>query len=118
MLRSICDVGVIGLFLVVMCLGSAQAGMIHEYQLKNGLTLIVKEDHRAPVIFSSVWYKVGGSYEHDGITGVSHVLEHMMFRGTKNYPAGALEKIISNLGGEQNAMTSNDYTFIFSTLDC
>ncbi|HAJ91047.1 MAG TPA: peptidase M16, partial [Gammaproteobacteria bacterium] len=55
------------------------AGAVTEYQLENGLKLVVKEDHRAPVVISQVWYKVGASYEHDGITGVSHVLEHMMF---------------------------------------
>ena len=54
------------------------AGPVHEYYLDNGLKLVVKEDHRAPVVVSQVWYRVGASYEHDGITGVSHVLEHMM----------------------------------------
>ena len=92
------------------------AGNVHEYRLKNGLKLIVKEDHRAPVVLSSVWYKVGGSYEHDGLTGISHALEHMMFRGTKKYPAGQLEKIISKNGGEQNAATSNDQTFYYQRL--
>lgn len=86
---------------------------IQEFQLKNGLKVIIKEDHRAPVALFSVWYKVGGSYEHDGLTGVSHVLEHMMFRGTPKYPAGKLEKIISEIGGEQNAMTENDQTVYY-----
>ena len=56
------------------------AGDIHEFELDNGLKLLVKEDHRAPVVVSQVWYRVGASYEHDGITGISHALEHMMFR--------------------------------------
>jgi len=61
------------------------AGPVHEFYLDNGLKLVVKEDHRAPVVVSQVWYRVGASYEHDGITGVSHVLEHMMFKGTDKY---------------------------------
>ncbi len=89
------------------------ANNVHQYQLPNGLTLIVKEDHRAPVVFSSVWYKVGGSYEQNGTTGISHVLEHMMFRGTKKYPAGMLERLVSEYGGQQNAMTTNDQTVYF-----
>lgn len=92
------------------------ASDIEQYRLKNGLTLLVEEDHRAPVVFTSVWYKVGGSYEHDGITGVSHVLEHMMFRGTKKYPAGALEQLIAENGGQQNAMTGNDQTMYYQRL--
>lgn len=83
---------------------------VHEYQLKNGLRLIVKEDHRAPVVISEIWYKVGGGYETDGTTGISHALEHMMFRGSKNYPGGQFVKIISENGGQQNASTSDDYT--------
>lgn len=55
----------------------------YEYTLKNGLKLIVREDHRAPVAITEVWYKVGSSYEPEGITGISHALEHMMFRGSR-----------------------------------
>lgn len=82
----------------------------HEYQLKNGLKLIVREDHRAPIVLSSIWYRVGGSYEHDGITGISHMLEHMMFKGTKTYGPGVLIKSVTENGGQQNAMTSSDFT--------
>ncbi len=60
----------------------ARAENVHEYHLKNGLTLLVKEDHRSPIVISEIWYKVGSSYEPNGITGISHALEHMMFRGT------------------------------------
>lgn len=83
---------------------------ISEFSLPNGLKLIVKEDHRAPVVISEVWYKVGSSYESCGLTGISHVLEHMMFRGTKKYGAGKLKEIIVEHGGDINAATSNDYT--------
>ena len=90
---------------------------VHEYTLDNGLKLIVKEDHRAPVVVSQVWYKVGSSYEHDGITGVSHALEHMMFKGTKKHGPGEFSRIISDNGGDENAFTSQDYTAYFQTLE-
>ncbi len=103
--------------LALLCLPLiALANNVTQYRLNNGLTLIVKEDHRAPVVFTSVWYKVGGSYEHNGITGISHVLEHMMFRGTQKYPAGTLEKLMAQNGGQQNAMTANDQTMYYQQL--
>lgn len=83
---------------------------VHEYHLKNGLSLLVKEDHRAPVVISEIWYKVGASYEPNGITGISHALEHMMFRGTQHYGPGLLEKMVSAKGGQQNAFTDSDFT--------
>lgn len=83
---------------------------VHEYHLKNGLTVLVEEDHRAPIVISEIWYKVGSSYEPNGITGISHALEHMMFRGTKKFGPGVLEKIVSEKGGEQNAFTDSDFT--------
>lgn len=88
-----------------------------EYLLDNGLKLIVKEDHRAPVVVSQVWYKVGGSYEHSGITGISHALEHMMFKGTKKHPPGAFSRIIAEHGGRENAFTGRDYTAYFQQLE-
>lgn len=83
---------------------------VQEYHLKNGLRLLVKEDRRAPVVISEIWYKVGGSYESKGITGISHALEHMMFRGTKQYGPGVLEQMVAANGGQQNAFTDNDFT--------
>ncbi|HHZ87800.1 MAG TPA: insulinase family protein, partial [Chromatiaceae bacterium] len=69
---------------LILFASSTAAGPVHEYHLQNGLKLIVKEDHRSPVVVSQIWYKVGSSYEVDGNTGLAHVLEHMMFKGTKN----------------------------------
>ncbi len=89
----------------------------HEFTLDNGLKLIVKEDRRAPVVVSQVWYKVGSSYEHNGITGVSHVLEHMMFKGTDNYAPGEFSRIIAANGGRENAFTGRDYTAYFQQLE-
>jgi len=90
---------------------------VTEKTLANGLKVIVKEDHRAPVVVSQVWYRVGSSYEHDGITGVSHVLEHMMFKGTKKYAPGEFSKIIAENGGRENAFTGRDYTAYFQQLE-
>jgi zinc protease len=89
---------------------------VHSYELKNGMKVIVKEDHRSPVAISMVWYGVGSSYEHGGITGISHVLEHMMFKGTKRHPAGDFSAIIADNGGEENAFTSDDYTAYYQYL--
>lgn len=103
--------------MVFCCHAVVAAGPVHEYQLDNGLKLIVKEDHRAPVLVSQVWYKIGASYEVDGLTGISHVLEHMMFKGTKKHPAGEFSRIISENGGVENAFTSKDYTAYFQRLE-
>ena len=96
---------------------SVMAGETHEFTLDNRLRLIVKEDHRAPVVVSQVWYKVGSSYEQEGKTGLSHMLEHMMFKGTEKYPAGEFSHIMDLNGASQNAFTSYDYTAYFQTLE-
>ena len=109
--------GMLALILGLGITGANAANAVHEYKLDNGLKLIVKEDHRAPVMVSQVWYKVGSSYEHDGITGISHVLEHMMFKGTKSHPNGEFSEIIAENGGSENAFTSQDYTAYFQTME-
>ena len=86
---------VLFVLLAFCCRPLLAAGSVHEYELGNGLKLIVKEDHRAPVVISQVWYGVGASYEHGGITGVSHVLEHMMFKGTDRHGPGEFSRIIA-----------------------
>ena len=107
----------LSIFLLLGSQMALAAGAVTEYQLENGLKLVVKEDHRAPVVVSQVWYKVGASYEHDGITGVSHVLEHMMFKGTDAHPPGEFSRIIAENGGSENAFTSKDYTAYFQRLE-
>ena len=92
------------------CLSAQAASLTHEYKLDNGLKLIVQEDHRAHVAVVQVWYRVGSSYEHDGITGVSHALEHMMFKGTERFGPGQFSATVAAHGGRQNAFTSSDYT--------
>jgi len=88
-----------------------------ETVLDNGMHVIVREDHRAPVVVSQVWYKVGSSYEYDGITGLSHMLEHMMFKGTPKHPPGEFSRIIAENGGRENAFTGTDYTAYFQQLE-
>lgn len=90
-----------------------KAQLTHEYVLDNGVQLIVQEDHRAPVAVVQVWYRVGAVDEYDGITGVSHALEHMMFKGTKSRGPGEFSRIVSTNGGQENAFTSYDYTAYF-----
>ncbi|MHB1291794.1 MAG: M16 family metallopeptidase [Sulfuricella sp.] len=89
---------------------------VHEYKLANGMKVIVKEDHRAPVVVSQVWYRAGSMDEFNGTTGVAHVLEHMMFKGTKAVPAGEFSKQIAVAGGRENAFTSRDHTAYFQQL--
>ncbi len=90
---------------------------VTEYQLDNGMHVVVKEDHRAPVVVHQVWYRVGGNYEQPGKTGLSHMLEHMMFKGTKHLKPGEFSKIVSKLGGQENAFTSADFTAYYQVVD-
>jgi zinc protease len=83
---------------------------IEEYTMQNGLKVILIEDNRSPVIVSSIWYRVGSSYEYSGVSGISHVLEHMMFKGTTNTSPGEFSKIIKEAGGSENAFTGRDFT--------
>lgn len=96
--------------------GAAQAE-VFERTLANGLKVVVKEDHRAPVVVQQIWYKAGSMDESTGTTGVAHVLEHMMFKGTKAVPQGEFSKLIAAAGGRENAFTSTDYTAYFQQLD-
>jgi zinc protease len=108
-----------GFFLImsmVVTMSINASNLVNEYTLPNGLKLIVKQDHRAPVVTAQIWYKVGSSYEPGGLTGISHLLEHMMFRGTHNYGPNKLKQIITNNGGEINAGTSYDYTMYYETV--
>jgi zinc protease len=83
-------------------------------RLANGLQVIVVEDHAAPVVHTSVWYRFGSLYETPGKTGLAHALEHMMFRGTPSLSAGGLDDVIARLGAQMNGETQYDYTsFLF-----
>lgn len=80
------------------------------------MELLVRQDKRSPVVLAQIWYRVGSSYEHEGITGISHVLEHMMFKGTKRHPGRSFMETVNRLGGKQNAYTGRDYTAYYQLL--
>ena len=89
---------------------------IREHQLENGLKILLKEIHTAPIVSHWVWYRVGSRYETPGLTGISHWVEHMQFKGTPSFPAGVLDKAISRDGGMWNAFTHLDWTTFFETM--
>jgi zinc protease len=89
----------------------------HEFQLRNGLKLIVREDHRAPTVAHMVWYRAGSMDEINGRTGVAHVLEHMMFKGTDKVKSGEFSRLVAAVGGRENAFTSRDYTAYFQQVE-
>ncbi len=88
----------------------AHAEVAQQFTLSNGMTLIVKPDHRAPTAVHMLWVRVGSMDEVDGSSGVAHVLEHMMFKGTPTVKAGDFSRRVAALGGRENAFTSKDYT--------
>jgi len=102
-------------WLLILAAGSAQAALT-DVTLDNGLRVIVHEDHRAPVMVSQVWYRAGSIDEFNGTTGVAHVLEHMMFKGTRDIPPGEFSKRIAAAGGRENAFTSRDHTAYFQQM--
>ena len=107
------------LFCIALLLAGFQVAAqaeVFERTLANGLKVIVQEDHRAPVIVQQIWYKAGSMDEPTGVTGVAHVLEHLMFKGTHTVPAGEFSKRIAAAGGRENAFTSYDYTAYFQQL--
>tara|TARA_B100001142_G_C14316977_1_gene648839 strand:+ start:132 stop:1493 length:1362 start_codon:yes stop_codon:yes gene_type:complete len=91
--------------------------IVHKHSLDNGLKIFVKEDDRAPIVVSQVWYRAGSLDEVNGKTGVAHLLEHMMFKGTKTTKPGEFSKIIAAAGGRENAFTGADYTCYFQQLE-
>lgn len=88
----------------------------HVTVLDNGLRVILREIHNAPVISSWLAYKIGSRNERSGQTGISHWVEHMLFKGTEQFPAGVLDREIDRAGGQWNASTSMDYTMYYETL--
>ena len=110
-------------FYLMLCCPSAwaatDAGLAntHEFQLSNGLKLIVREDHRAPTVAHMVWYRAGSMDEVNGKTGVAHVLEHMMFKGTDKVKSGEFSRLVAAVGGRENAFTSRDYTAYFQQVE-
>jgi zinc protease len=101
-----------------LCLwaGPSDAAEPHEYLLSNGMKVLLVEVPKAPVATVQVWYKVGSRNEVMGRAGLSHMLEHMMFKGTAKYPKGSFSRIIRKNGGVDNAFTSQDFTAYFENL--
>ena len=105
---------------VLLACSALALGACHrtqEHTLANGLKVIVHRDTRAPVVVSQLWYKVGSVDELSDETGISHALEHMMFKGTKRYPAGRFARIIAENGGTENAFTAQDYTVFYEEIE-
>jgi zinc protease len=98
-----------------VCAAQADNG-IHVSTLANGLTLVVKPDRRAPTAVHMLWVRVGSMDEVDGHSGLAHVLEHMLFKGTPTVPAGEFSRRVAALGGRENAFTSRDYTGYFQQI--
>lgn len=94
----------------------AAAAPQYDYTLDNGMRVIVKPDHRAPVVVSMIWYRVGSMDEWTGYTGLAHVLEHMMFKGTSDVPAGEFSRRVAAAGGKDNASTGLDATVYYQML--
>ena len=94
----------------------AESADVEQTTLDNGLKVLVIPDRRAPVVTHQIWYKVGSTDEPGGITGIAHMFEHMMFKGTENLGPGEFSEIIARLGGEENAFTGRDFTAYFQTL--
>src|SRR3989338_8226813 len=107
---------VFALLLLPLAFAVAADDHIHEFKLANGLKVVVQEDHRAQVMVSQVWYRAGSMDEFNGTSGVAHVLEHMMFKGTETVPPGEFSKRIAAAGGRENAFTSRDYTAYFQQM--
>ena len=104
------------LFALIAAVAATAAGAqsaAQEHKLANGLRVIVKEDHRAPTVVHMVWYGAGSMDEVSGTSGVAHVLEHMMFKGTKTVKSGVFSRRIAAAGGRENAFTNRDYTAYF-----
>lgn len=89
---------------------------VTQFKLDNGMQVVVKQDHRSPVVVHQVWYKIGSTFEQSGNTGISHMLEHMMFKGTQTHEPGEFSKIVARLGGKENAFTSTDYTAYYQVV--
>jgi zinc protease len=94
----------------------ALASTVQQFTLRNGMTLIVKPDHRAPTAVNMLWVRVGSMDEVDGVSGVAHVLEHMLFKGTPTVPEGEFSRRVAALGGTENAFTTKDTTGFYQQI--
>ena len=116
-LNPLCKRLLTGLFLFLQCFSYAKAlAPTNHYTLANGLKVVIQEDHRAPMVEMQIIYLVGGIDEPVGLTGISHALEHMMFKGPEGSASGDYDKIINDLGITGNAFTTHDDTVFFCSM--
>src|SRR6202035_3118281 len=101
-------------FAMLARVAPAQAApTVTDFKLDNGLEVVVIPDHRAPVVTHMIWYKVGAADETPGKSGLAHFLEHLMFKGTEKNPGDTLSRDVAEIGGQENAFTTSDYTGFF-----
>ncbi len=109
-----------GIFVALLAamLGTAHASepKVSQFALPNGMQVVVIPDHRAPVVTQMVWFKVGAMDDPQGLSGLAHFFEHMMFRGTKNVPGDQFARSVARNGGEDNAFTTEDYTAFYEQI--
>jgi predicted Zn-dependent peptidase len=106
-----CVRGLLGLLVVVMATRAGALTLaVEQHELRNGMRVLLHEDHSAPVISSYVFYRVGSSYENYGHTGLAHLFEHMMFNGSQKFGPGAFDDVIEGSGGSTNGYTTRDFT--------
>ena len=89
---------------------------VTNFLLDNGMEVVVIPDHRAPIVTHMVWYKVGSADEPPGKSGIAHFFEHLMFKGTTNHKPGEFGAKVAEIGGSENAFTSDDYTAFYQTV--
>ncbi|MBI4823006.1 MAG: insulinase family protein [Nitrospirae bacterium] len=102
--------------LLILIIPSLCFAGVREYKIPNGIKVLMVEDHKAPIAVFQIWYRVGSRNESSGKTGLSHLLEHMAFKGTPRYGSKTLSQMVQRFGGIDNAFTSKDYTVYFQRL--
>lgn len=103
----------VNILLLLLVLSFSSYAKVTSFELDNGLKILVKEDNRSPIVVHQIWYRVGSVHEHNGITGISHMVEHMMFKGTENFKMGEFSEKVLKMGGRENAFVSSDFTAFF-----
>ena len=93
--------------------GHGAGPVVSDFRLANGMDVVVIPDRRAPVVTHMVWYRNGSADDPPLKSGIAHFLEHLMFKGTKSHKQGEFSEVVAELGGQENAFTSNDYTAYF-----
>lgn len=117
MRRSFASIGLaLALLLAAALPAAAQRFGAESFTLSNGMQVVVIPNHRVPAVTHMVWYRCGAADEERGKSGIAHFLEHLMFKGTKEVPAGMFSRIVAQNGGRDNAFTTQDYTAYYQTV--